>query len=239
MKLLLLILLFCPYILFSQAAIFSIDASNPRNLDSNQVLNEKLSQMEWVINGQKFIASMGEIQIPLTPRTLDTIKFKNKPSDKWETLICNIQKPEKYYFIYNECCGGFDVTDSLGKKFIGQLEFHLTTDSTDTTGTKYMGTLGEGGVFIESQKKTLLLPTCNSPMNPNIYSVSMEEIELCSDSTKTCPDTICLYDVNQKSEPEALNYTIKNYKLKFFYLPLSNEPLHMHYDAILNRIIMW
>jgi hypothetical protein len=236
MKSLLLFLLFSPFFLHAQTATFVIDSKNPRNLDSNQVLNEQLQQMEWIINGQKFRATMGEIRIPLTPRTLDTIKFKTKPSEKWETLICNIQKPEKYYFVFNECCGGFDVTDSLGKKYIAQLEFHLKADSTDA---KYLGTLGEGGILIESQTKTLLRPTCNSPMNPNIYTVSWEEIELCSDSTKTCPDEICLYEPNQKGDPKILNYKIKNYKLKFYYLPLSNEPLHMHFDVAENRIIMW
>ncbi len=118
MKLILYILFFSPILLFSQVATFEADTSQIQFEKENEPdIYKEILKSEWKINGQLLKYSSNPIEVKID-NIIDTIYFRKNNEFSWDTIICNISKPNKFNFIYNECCGTFYVEELNTEQFI-------------------------------------------------------------------------------------------------------------------------
>lgn len=194
-------------------------------------LPEEVSEQVWLINGQEMRYGSGIVKIKANPNKLDTILYKGYERQKFDTIICNISEPKKYKFFYNECCGAFNIQDESTNRFIqGKIVYQLKRIDKKT----YLGTLGEAGIIVNKNTDTLNV-NCRSAMSPNVYHISLRQIEECTDS-QNCNETICLQEKGNNEPNWSFGYKTISKKLDVLFMPLKSEPLIIIYDSKTDRI---
>ncbi|HOX83463.1 MAG TPA: hypothetical protein PLJ60_14380 [Chryseolinea sp.] len=189
-------------------------------------LNEVL-EMEWRMSGQVLHFGSEPMVINPDPEKIDTLFYKQNKNAKWDTLICNIKEPLMYKFIYNACCGGFNVLDENDKPIEGKVNFKFIGKQNHKS---FLGTLGESGILVKANVVNTLSPGCRSAMAPNIYSLGFKEIRVCT-STLNCIEEICLYEEGKKDLNYEFRYQAISDKLEIHFIPMSNEPIEVTYNA--------
>lgn len=222
MRHLLFILTLFPTILFGQVATFWADTI--------RIDDERILEAEWKINGQTLHYGSKPIEVGID-NILDTILFKQFKNSNWDTLICNITKPLNYTFIYNMCCGGFDVYENANR-IMGSVIF-IIQNADDNK--KHLGQLEGAGILLDQQFSDTLMPVCWSPMHPNIYSLSLHEVEICVDNTD-CDIYTCLHEQDQEESNYGFGFNTISLKLNCLFLPLSNQPFQVIFDQNTNEI---
>lgn len=232
MRILIIFLTFIPTILFGQYATFIADTTDFHSeIASTARERDIVMQMEWRINGQVLRFGSAPIHIKTDPKKIDTILYRMLTNMPFDTIICNVKNPVTYKFVYNLCCGAFDVYGPGDKRLEGEVVFHLKGRA---KGKKYLGILGESGVLVNVTDT--LEWGCRSPMQPNIYPLQFEEVEVCSDTAK-CKESVCISDRKKNERAYDLSYRTILRKVNVLYMPLS-EPLHVTYDVPSRRVII-
>ena len=215
-----------PSLLFGQTASFSADTIRFYNeKNSRTAIYDKIMEAEWKINGQTLHYGSKPISV-ITDNIIDTFFFRQFKNSKWDTLICNINKHTHYTFQYNECCGGFNISDETAKFIIGSVNFKIKNIDTKKL---FLGTLGEAGIIVTSEFNDTLKPGCRSALSPNVYQLTFREIEICKD-TVDCNEGTCLYEKGKEELNYEYYYKTISLKLDCLFLPLSNKPISVMYD---------
>lgn len=192
---------------------------------NNGLLPKMIAQQVWFINGQEMRYGSGVVKIKVNPNKLDTILYKGYRSKGMDTIICNISEAKKFKFFYNECCGAFNVQDESTKKFIqGKIKFKLKSSDHKT----YLGTLGEAGIIVNSNTDTLNV-NCRSAMSPNVYTISLRQIEPCKNNLN-CNESTCLQEKGKDKPNWDFRYKTISKKLNILFMPLKSEPILVTYD---------
>jgi hypothetical protein len=228
MKQLIIILTILPTILWGQTATFHADTTDLwQGAGQRRDVHERIMEMEWRIRGQVLRFGSKPIVVKTDPNKIDTLFYKQNSNAKWDTIVCNVNEPLTYKFVYNECCGGFNVAGPDSKFIVGKVNFRIIGKQANK---RFLGTLGETGVLADVNTTSTLSPGCRSAMSPNIYLVSFKEIRICSDSL-ICKEDICLFEIGKNE----LNYEFKfetiSSKINFLFLPLSSVPIQVTYDT--------
>lgn len=231
MRNLIFILTILPNVLFGQTATFSADTTRfYKERNSRKDIYDKIMEAEWKIQGQ--ILHYGSKPVTIkTDNVIDTIFYKHRSNSETDTIICNINKTGNFIFIYNECCGAFNVADKSGKFFEGSVIFKIKGQDK----RPYLGTLGETGILVNTKGKDTLRSGCRSAMSPNVYELTLGEIEICKD-TVDCTQVTCLYEKGQQELNYEFGYNTISEKLRCLFLPLSNQPILVIYDPLTNKI---
>ncbi len=215
---------------FGQTATFLADTTRFFNETRKDIYN-KIMEAEWRINGQTLHYGSKPIKIK-TDNILDTILFKQYSNSNIDTIICNITKAGNFKFYYNECCGGFNIANESEKFIIGSIIFRIQGKDNKK---KYLGTLGETGILVNSSSKDTLKTGCRSAMSPNVYKLTLSQIEICKD-TINCKEGTCLFEKGKKELNYEFSYKTVSKKIDCLFLPLSNQPIKVTYMPQKDRI---
>ncbi len=200
-----------------QTAKFYADTTrNWMGMRNNPSRYERVMEMEWKMNGQTLRWGSKPIEVTPDPNKVDTLFFRVNSNAKWDTMICIIKKPEYYKFIYNECCGAFNIEKEGENRFLYGTVTYKITDKADKK--TYLGTLGEAGLVVNSTTTDTLRPGCRSAMSPNVYPISFSEIEICKD-TANCREGTCMYDKKINDYNYDFGYKTVSKKLNVLFLP--------------------
>ncbi len=232
MKYIIYLLIVLPSIVMGQNAIFYADTNRSWNyIKENKRLLKEVKEMRWKINGQVLSFGSKPIKVKPNPNKIDTIFFKQNNRAEWDTLICIIKQPLTYRFLYNTCCGGFDVADDSGR-ILGEINFKIKGKDDKKT---YLGTLGEAGIIVNELSTDTLREGCRSAMSPNIYHLTFSAIEICKD-TVNCSEGTCLYEKGEENLKYDFGYRAISKKLNVLYMPLSRDPIQIIYDTNTDKI---
>ena len=224
------ILIIVPSILYGQTATFSADTTRFYK-ETNSEIYAEIMEAEWIINGQTLRYGSKPITVK-TDNILDTILYRKRTHSQWDTIICNINQSGNFQFIYNECCGGFNIADESGKFIEGSVIFKIKGKENNKL---YLGTLDDDGLLVNTTTKDTLKFACRSLLHPNIYQITFKEIEICKD-TIGCPEEVCLYEKGKDDLDYGFGYKTISLKLDFLFLPLSNQPITIIYDPKTDKI---
>ena len=231
-KQLIFLLMIIPTFVYSQNATFYADTGWAfKDAGNDKKLKARLMEMEWKIRGKTLHFGSEPIEIKPIPGKIDTLFYKHDNNADWDTILCMIKEPRSYKFIYNVCCGGFDVAGENKHRI--QLTSMFRIKGMDNNHT-YLGTLGEAGIIVNSSSADTLRPGCRSAMSPNIFEIGLSEIEICRD-TNNCYLGHCLFEKGKELAYEFAYRTISE-KLKILYMPLSENPVKVIYDPNKDRI---
>ena len=224
------IVTFWPFILFGQNSIFSIDSSDVLSLSRDFKKNEEkirtLKEMEWKINNKSLFYESQSISIKSQYNKLDTIFFRENKLDKWDTIICKINKPGHYRLQFNECCGLFNVYNDQQERPTGLLKMKIKEISDKT----FLGTFGTNS-FIVTSNPTKIKGEKGSAMESSCKLISLSEIKLLNNGQSS--DKTSIY-----SNDKVITYTIISKKLQFYYLPLDNELIEVSYNSKTGKAII-
>ena len=219
-----------PTVLFGQTATFSADTTRFFN-EARKDIYDKIMEAEWRINGQTLHYGSKPIIIK-TDNFLDTILYRQRNNSRVDTIVCNITKAGNFKFYYNECCNGFNIADESGKFIIGSIIFYIQGQDNKK---KYLGTLGETGILVNSTSKDTLKTGCRSAMSTNVYKLTFSQIEICKD-TINCEEGTCLFEKGKEELNYEFSYKTVSKKIDCLFLPLSNQPIKVTYDPRTDRI---
>jgi len=211
-----------PTALFGQVATFWADTI--------RIDDERVFEAEWKINGQTLHYGSEPIAVKID-NIIDTIFFKQFKNSEWDILICNITQPLNYTLQYNMCCGGFDVYDKTNR-ISGSVIFIIKNSDEKK---QYLGQLEGAGILVTQHNSDTLKPICWSPMQPNIYSLALSEIEVCKDTTN-CNEETCLYEKGKEEPNYGFGFNTVSLKFNYLFLPLSNQPIKVIYDRKTDKI---
>lgn len=215
---LLFILISLPSFVMAQFAVFATDTNF--HTEQDQRLNE------WIIAGQRLNYGGQPVKVKVDD-VIDTIFYRTDRNRPYDTILCQINKAETFFFVYNDCCGGFYIADSNKRFFSPQLIFTITkTDNKQL----YLGKLGDDGTLIQtgnSSSDTLKIH-CHSPLLPNVFYLSFQKIAISKDTTLTL-ENACL-ETNNNIDYEFTYKSLKNY-CQFLYMPLSNACLRIEINT--------
>lgn len=217
MKPFLFAIIMLPLLLHGQYAVFTTDTMHLQGDEQGS---------EWIISGQRLSYGGQPVKVKVDD-VLDTIFYRQDRHRPYDTIICQINKAETFYFVYNECCGGFYIADSNKQFFSPQLIFSMTKADNKHL---YLGKLGDDGTLIQtgnSSSDTLKI-RCHSPLLPNVFCLSFQKIAISQDTTLVL-ENACLeinHDINYDFTYKSLN----NY-CEFLYMPLSHACLRIEIDT--------
>ncbi len=209
MKPFLLVIIMLPLLLHGQYAVFTTDTMHLEGDEQGS---------EWIIAGQHLKFDGSSIKVK-TDNVLDTVLYRTDDYRAWDTIICQISQPKSYRFIYNMCCGGFGIADSIGH-FIQARTIFETWPSEKL----HLGKLDDDGILLrpgENLSDTLDI-TCHSVMMSNIFNVSFSEITTKIDKSNY-NDNTCIK--NGKDYTYDFTYTPTKSYCNFLYMPLSHAPV--------------
>ncbi|MDB5258653.1 MAG: hypothetical protein JWM14_3348 [Chitinophagaceae bacterium] len=233
MKTFLLLIVLWPSLLVGQTAKFYMDSLDTRNLSGNrQKMDDHFIDMEWKIRGNSIHYQNKVVELTIAPDKIDTLFYRHHKQAKWDTIICLIREPGEYKFIYNECCGGFNIADKNGKLIQASINFQLHSN---VKHKQFLGTLGETGILVNYNSTDTLKPGCRSAMSPNIYPLTFQEIKIAKDMINAKEGT-CLYEKGKEELNYEFGYKTISTKLNCLFMPLSKNPIWVMYDPIENKI---
>lgn len=186
---------------------------------------EEIKEMRWVINGIPFTWGTQPVEVEVNPFQFDTLLFQRDSASKWDTILCNITKPNTYLFEYNECCGAFNVRNQATNRFpLGAAEFVQM----GTSENKLLGIQGEGAIFL-AEKEYLAAPRkCMPAMGSNVEWIQVVEVEEANSlNCKGVPGPNCIFTSEGKPLEEECFNLVKT-RIQFLYLFLEAEPLVIH-----------
>ena len=215
---------------FGQTAIFSADTTRFFS-ETRKDIYDKIMEAEWKINGLTLHYGSKPIIIK-TDNIPDTLLYRQRNNSKVDTILCNISQSGNFKFYYNECCGGFNIADEKGKFIIGSIIFSIQGQDNKN---KYLGTLGETGILVNSASKDTLKTGCRSAMSPNVYQITFSQIEICKDVIN-CKEETCLFEKGKEELNYDFGYKTISKKIECLFLPLSNQPIKMTYEPRTDRI---
>ena len=217
-------------------AEFSADSSKLMKYTGHrQELIKEVMEMKWKINGQEFYFGSSPVKVFPNPDKLDTLFYKPNKKARWDTIICNVTIPEKYQFVYNICCDGFNVRKLTNNKSIeGRVVVELNKEPIDIL---YLCTLGESGILPKSGVIDTLYNVCGSAMSTNIYWLTLKEIVVCKDSVN-CTEETCLIESEYEVPKYDFGYNTTSTILNFNYMPLGNGILNILFDNETNEVII-
>jgi hypothetical protein len=185
------------------------------------------SETKWIINNQILTYGSRPIKVIPNPHKIDTILFRQNNERDFDTIICNIANPYSYKFVFNGCCGGFNVSsDSIKNR--PSLRLKLNTPKNE----KYLGILGSSGKLLTQQDT--IKDFCKSALTPNVFPVQLLKISNCENDD--CEELMCLIEDGLLDYGDNFNYQISKEILNFLFMPLNNEPLEIFYDAKQQKI---
>ncbi|MGV3596910.1 MAG: hypothetical protein ACO1PI_03525 [Bacteroidota bacterium] len=232
----LLFVLFCSNEVFAQQATFTAGWWKEEGEPDRHTL-EDLKTMLWRING-KVLLYGDTVKITPDEKVFDTVLFKRNSKSDWDTIICNIAKAHLYRFVYNACCGGFDIYNvTLNEKPKGSALFKLYGKGSGD----YLGFWGETGILANKNPDELPVTSlCRSAMSPNIYWVQLQEIEVCKDSTGCAnPESDLECYLIEGKETYEFYYREKKAITRFLYMPLDDEkPLTVIYNVNKHTVLL-
>lgn len=210
----------------AQTARFYADTVQLKKHTGSRSDLDHVFEMEWIINGQHMQWGSDTLRITPDQNKMDTVLFRADKRAKWDTILCNISKPEVYTFVYNTCCGGFYLRNERMKAFApGKVSFRIS----GKPKAKYLGVIDEAGVPLRSDSAVVLNAMCRSAMSSNIFRVELQTMEDAPD-TINCSSLMCL-DVGLGNEPRYDFYYKKKKTLtSFLYMPMDETPLELIYD---------
>jgi hypothetical protein len=227
-------LLLFPLFATAQTARFYADTIELKKHSDNRTRMAHMLEMEWIINGKHFYWGSDTLHVKPDPAKMDTIYFKASKHSKWDTILCNISKPELYTFVYNDCCGGFYLRNERMKRFpAGVVNFRLEGKSKST----YLGIIDQEGIFLKNDTVTSLKASCRSAMSSNIYRVQVQEIIPAKDTANS--NMLMCLDIGGGKEP-IYDYYYKTKKVytSFLYMPLDETPLEIIIQTKKRRTII-
>jgi hypothetical protein len=214
--------------LSAHTAKFYADTGFVKKQFSFRTLPDRLLKHEWIINGKPLRYGMPPVEIDPDPFRLDTLYFREEKHHDWDTILFNVKEAKSYFFAENPCCGGFDVFNDSGKPIRGSVVFQLGAKAR----VQYLGIFGNAGILLKPTPDTLS-HHCGSVMFPNITPVSIQQIRTCMDST-SCEYLECL---RKKGElTHGFYYKPISKKLHFSLMPVDDNPIHIVYHALENRV---
>ncbi len=220
------ILFLLPILCYSQTATFYADSTDLYHMTGmRKDIYERITQAEWKIKGKTLRYGSKPVKVHIDNK-IDTIFFRQNNDTKWDTLICNINKPDTFKFLYNPCCGGFNVQKS-SRNIQGKVKFSLTEQNKNDT---YLGILDDAAVIL-SNSDTELSTYCRSAMFPNIYNVAIQKVEICKDGDGCSGRCI-------NNEGDTISYLLVSEKVRFLSLPLSEEPFVIKYDLSTSKLLI-
>ncbi len=233
-----LILFFCFLHTFqfcaAQTARFYADSMRlGRDVGSKSHL-EHVLEMEWIINGQHMHWGSDTVHVKPDANKLDTVFFKASKNSKWDTIICNISKPEVYTFMYNSCCGNFYLRNERMKGFP---EVRVDFRVAGKLKTPFLGVIDESGVELKSDTVKTMKAQCRSAMASNICHVELREFSYTSDTAGSYM-LMCL-DIGGGREPVYdYYYRTKKTYTSFLYMPLDETPLELLFQTKSRRVVI-
>lgn len=230
-KIILLLLLF-PLFASAQTARFCADSVGlGRDVGSKSHLAHVL-EMEWIINGQHFHWGSDTVHVKPDAAKMDTVYFKASKNSKWDTILCNISKPEVYTFVYNSCCGNFYLRNERMKGF-PEVRVNFRVDG--KLKTPFLGVIDEAGVVLNNDTVKTMKAQCRSAMASNICHVELREFSYTKDSANS--NMLMCLDIGGGKEP-IYDYYYKSKKTytSFLYMPLDETPLEMLFQTKNRRV---
>lgn len=182
-------------------------------------LPEYVKGIHWIISDSILDYTENNITIQVEKTRIDTIYYKAYRRKEYDTLICRIEPNQTYFFIYNECCGGFNAASGNKGPFYKNT---VTFNSTNNSNTMLLGSNGSSSTTIQNNTSTRLIDHCKSAMAANTQKIQVETYMNCSDS-ENCDYLSCYQQKDEvifEKEYQSIEQLIT-----FLYLPLSNEPL--------------
>ncbi|MBL7898290.1 MAG: hypothetical protein JNJ99_07130 [Crocinitomicaceae bacterium] len=182
--------------------------------------------MKWIIDGKPFTWYDDTLYVK-TDSKPDTIFFQERVNGKIYQLICMISEPNHYNFIYNVCCGAFNVTWNSSNSW-GGVQFNFQK----TDPNYYLGTIHETGLVCHKDSINTVSPQCISAMANNIYPVSLNKIYLHKTSS-SLNDSIpisCMTNSKEEYLDDFAEFSVYKRCFDFLYLPLSDKPLKISYN---------
>lgn len=209
---------------YAQTAKFYADTTVMRSYTGSQKEFDKAMEMQWLINGKPLSFGSDTVEIIPDKNVFDTIFYKRNAKAKWDTIICNIAKPNTYAIRYNACCGAFDIVNE-NKRVSMKLRFSIKGKSSNM----YLARLGETAKYIVGKDSKTITPLCRSAMKPNIFWVMLQQVEICTNEGN-CEknEEFCLQTETGEADYD-FSYTVKKTIAKFLYLPLDDKPLRISY----------
>ena len=189
---------------------------------------ERIQDFEWVINGQSMTWSPDTLHVPVNPFVLDTIRWRRDSSSDWQLIICNIHRPEGYSFVFNECCGGFNVrSHQTGRFTSGKVEFRLK----GAAEVPILGVHGDGSTLLEPDRPVQIPFPCKSAMASNldwiqVLPVQQVPMEECEEGF----GTMCFFEEGKESMEEVC-FNLLEGESRFLYLFLEEERLVVEVDG--------
>lgn len=71
--------------------------------------NEDLSELRWVIRGDTLNGEAWARSYPCSAGGLEPVAFRDRHG-RWTTCHADFSAPDSLQFVWNTCCGGFNVT---------------------------------------------------------------------------------------------------------------------------------
>lgn len=197
---------------FGQKATFSADSSNYDGYYG------KLN-WTWKINGKKFSFGSKPVEITIKKTsTFDTIFFRESDTSKWISILCKIKSPDKFIFTYNECCGGFYLTQKNNGIVTGSLKFEL---SESKPSSSYLIEFGDYSVILDSTKSEVILNGSRGAMDPNTYLLKISEIQIANQLDNEINQTVLYYNGIE----ETIYFKVIKEIIDSIYQPLSDTPI--------------
>lgn len=232
-KIILLLLLF-PLFATAQTARFYADSMRLGMDAGSKSHLAQVLEMEWIINGQHMHWGSDTVHVIPDANKLDTVFFKASKNAKWDTIICNISKPEVYTFMYNPCCGNFYLRNERMKGFP---EVRVNFRVAGKLKTPFLGLIDQSGKELKSDTVKTMKAQCRSAMASNICHVELRDFSYTQDSANSHM-LMCL-DIGGGREP-VYDYYYKSKKTytSFLYMPLDETPLELLLQTKSGRIVV-
>jgi hypothetical protein len=193
---------------------------------------KRIQEMEWRIHGQVLHFGDDTLRIPVDD-VLDTIYYRRDLRADWDTMICNIDRPKLISFLYNDCCGAFNVSDASMRRLVqASVEFRLVGNARSKV---YLGMMGEDGALLQAGRPAVLHPVCHSAVVPNIFPISLRQIWPCSPAD-SCGEGACLMQPGQAEPQYEFGFKSVTTIAEFYYLPIDERPLVVTYDLRTRKV---
>lgn len=212
-------------------ATFHADTRYLDGPERNSHVARVLAEMEWRIEGQR-LRWGGRVTVPVDPG-IDTVFFRQRATSDWDTLLCDISRPDSFAFEYNACCGGFNVHRMGDRRYLqGSCTVRLLHPQ---AGRRYLAVFDEAGMELASGQNDTIFPVCRSAMAPNVYLVRLMEIGP-FEAGDSCCGTMCQYRDGGMDAEYGMSYAVRERHAEFLWMPLSSETLRLTYDVRRRRL---
>ncbi|HAP58995.1 MAG TPA: hypothetical protein DCR93_05650 [Cytophagales bacterium] len=216
---------------YGQYAEFSADSSKLHLwFQDRPDLLEEVLEMRWILNGQPLSFGSPAVRIPVDDK-LDTLLYLNYAGATWDTILCHISEPRQYRFKYNTCCNAFDVYSLQPERRIKKPSVIFRTENQVPPKT-WVGTVGLSRTWISGHQTDTISAVYWSPMQPNIYPISIQRLEEC-DSHQECTD---LAYIPLDKEEAGMAFQEAEVLWRGLFMPLHEDTIKINFDLIAKEV---